>query len=106
MSEPKKIEKYGVAAELKDFGQKTFEVFQRETLKASAEAYFAWSPTSGVTAQAYVRGCTVREAIRLEILVGVDMAKVDDMKPYVVEWLADEIRKHVKEVTTAPADPN
>lgn len=99
-------EKYGVRVNLHDFGQATFEDYQIATLKASRHAFFQFGADgSGVTANAHVRGETVRVAIRLKIVTGVTVDEVKDMKPYVVEWLAGEISQHVKQVVTAPADP-
>ena len=100
-------EKYGVSITLHDFGQSTFESYQMETLKAARSAFFQFSESGqGVTAQARVRGETVRTAIRLKIISGVEIADVGDMKPFVVDWIADEIQKHVTSVVQAPADPN
>jgi len=100
------ISKYDITVETLDFSQKKFESYQLAVLKASKEAYVAFSDDSGVSASAVVRGQTVREAIRFEIIRGIEMKDVDEMKPYVVTWLADVIQAHVKEVTTAPTDPN
>lgn len=99
-------QKYGIDAHFHDFSQKQFEQYQKETIKASRDAYFAFSESNGVSAVAVVRGETVRAAIRFEILTGLTLDEVNSLKPYVVEWIADEVRKHVTLVTTAPADPN
>ncbi len=102
------VEKYGVSITLHDFGQNTFETYQMETIKAARQAFFQFSAETGqgVTAQARVRGETVRTAIRLKILSGVQLSDLSDMKPYVVDWIAEEIKKHVSNVVTAPTDPN
>ena len=101
------IEKYGISVNLHDFGQSTFESYQMETLKAARTAFFQFSENGqGVTAQARVRGETVRTSIRLKIVSGVSLSDVGEMKPYVVEWIADEVQKHIASVVKAPTDPN
>ena len=102
------IEKYGVAIHLHDFGQKTFEKYQMAVIRASKEAFVQFSQTTndGVTATAFVRGETVREALKAGIISGIEPKDIDEMKPYVVSWIADEIQNHVKLITTAPTDPN
>jgi hypothetical protein len=101
------IEKYGYSITLHDFGQTKFETYQMETLKAARQAFFQFSDDGqGVTAQARVRGETVRVALRLKIISGIELSDLEDMKPYVVEWIAEEIKKHVTNVATAPSDPN
>ncbi len=102
----KSDKKFGLAVNFHDFGQKMFEQYQNAFLQASKEAYYAFSPTGGVSAQASIRGETVRAAIQFGIISGIDVKEVDQMKPYVVEWLANQIQAHVKSVVTAPADPN
>lgn len=99
-------EKHGVKVNFHDFSQRQFETYQKETIKASRDAYFSFSESNGVTASAFVRGETVRAAIQCEIISGLSAAEVNDLKPYVVTWIADELRKHVTAVTTAPTDPN
>lgn len=99
-------QKYGLDVHMHDFSQKQFEQYQKETIKASRDAYFAFSDSNGVTASAFVRGETVRTAIRLEIISVLTIEEVDNLKPYIVTWIADELRKHVTDVTTEPADPN
>lgn len=100
--------KFGITICLRDFSQKTFEQYQLAVIKASRAAFVQFSETTndGVSATAYVRGETVREAIRHEIVSGLEIKEVDDLKPYVVSWLANVIQVHVKNVTTAPPDPN
>ncbi len=101
--------KYEVDVNFHDFGQKTFEQYQIEVIKASRAAYFSFGEANGgngVSASASVRGETVRKALKYKIISGIDIKDIDDMKPYVIEWLANEIQSHVKHVTTAPADPN
>lgn len=100
-------EKEGVAVSLHDFGQSIFESYQTQVLAATQKAFFQFSQNGqGVTASAVVRGETVRVAVRLGIISGIQIADVGDMKPHLVEWLADVIKKHVTNVVTAPADPN
>lgn len=102
------IKRFDLSLSLQDFSQGQFEKYQIETIKASRDAYVLFTDQgSGVTASAKVRGEVVRSAIRNGIIsVGITPEEVDGLKPYLVEWLADEIRKHVTQVTTAPADPN
>lgn len=101
------VEKYGVSINLHDFGQAVFEDYQLATIKAAQAAFFQFGADgAGVTASAHVRGVTVRTAIRLKIISGIKSADLTDMKPYVVDWIADEIKKHVTSVVTAPNDPN
>lgn len=100
-------EKDGISVNLHDFGQDIFESYQTITMAAAQKAFFQFSQNGGgVTATAVVRGETVRAAIRLGIATGVQLAEVGTMKPYLVEWLADVIKKHVSDVVAAPADPN
>ena len=101
--------KHGVTMSLHDFGQSVFEDYQLTTVKAAQAAFFQFgSDGSGVTAQSHVRGVTVRTALRLKIVSGVTPKEVNDLKPYVVDWMADEIKKHVANVVKPPvdSDPN
>jgi hypothetical protein len=101
------VEKYGVSINLHDFGQTVFEDYQLTTIKAAQAAFFQFGADgSGVTAQAHVRGVTVRTALHLKIISGIQFDDVKDMKPYIVAWIADEVKKHVTSVATAPNDPN
>lgn len=100
-------EKYGLMINLHDFGQTTFEEYQIQTLKTAQEAFFKFSDNGqGVTASALVRGMTVRTALSLGILSGIDAKEISDMKPYVIAWIADEVKAHVRRVVSEPADPN
>lgn len=100
-------EKFDVSICLHDFGQTVFEEYQVRTLKASQEAFFKFSENGqGVTATALVRGMTVRTALSLGILSGIDAKSINDMKPYVVAWIADEVKAHITRVVSEPADPN
>lgn len=101
-----RLDKYGVTAQLCDFSQGAFENFQMTAIKASRDAYIAFSDTTGVTANAKVRGETVRAAIQNGILKGIEIKDVDSLRPFVVAWLADEIQKHIKQITSAPENPN
>ena len=101
--------KHGVTMSLHDFGQSVFEDYQLTTVKAAQAAFFQFgSDGSGVTAQSHVRGVTVRTAIRLKIVSGVTLEEINNLKPYVVDWMADEIKKHVTNVVKPPvdSDPN
>lgn len=101
------FEKYGIYIHLHDFNQGVFSKYQKASIQASKDAYIAFNTSgTGVTATAEVRGENVKTAIKLGILSGVDSKEVDTLKPYVVNWIADELAKHVKAVTTEPADPN
>ncbi len=100
-------DKYGVTIHLHDFTQGMFSKYQRAAIQASKDAYIAFNTSGvGVTATAEVRGESVKAAIKLGILSGIELKDVDGLKPYVVNWIADELSKHVKAVTTEPADPN
>ncbi len=100
-------DKYGLSVNLHDFGQSIFEDYQMGTLRAAQKAFVQFgSDGGGVTATAYVRGETVRTALRLKIVTGVTLEEVAAAKPYAIEWLADLIKSHVTKVVTAPADPN
>lgn len=101
-------EKHGLTIHLHDFTQGMFSKYQKASIQASKDAYVAFSAAQGVcmTATAEVRGETVKAAINLGILSGVDIKDVDGLKPYVVNWIADALAAHVQTVTTEPADPN
>jgi hypothetical protein len=99
-------EKYGVTINLHDFGQTVFEEYQTRTIKAGQEAFYEFSGGQGVTATAFVRGMTVRTALSLGILSGIETKDIADMKPFIVTWIADEIKAHVTRVVSEPADPN
>lgn len=100
--------KYSVTITLHDFSQIQFEQYQESTIKAARDAFFPFAGAEGlgVTASAKVRGETVRAALRTQLLSGLTLDEVDGLKPYVVDWIADEIRAHVTQVTKAPPDPN
>lgn len=101
------LEKYGIKLNLHDFSQGMFVQYQKATIQASKDAYVAFNTSGvGVTATAEVRGESVKAAINIGILSGIDVKDVDELKSYVVNWIADELSKHVKTVTTEPADPN
>lgn len=100
-------EKYGLKVNLHDFSQVIFERFQEATVKATRDAFYKFNDTDrGVTATAVQRGEMVRAAIKFEVISGLTAEQVNDLKPYVVTWLANEIQNHVIAITTAPADPN
>jgi len=100
-------EKYGIKINLHDFNQGAFAKYQKATIEASKDAYVAFNNSGvGISATAEVRGESVKVAINLGILSGVGLKEVDELKSYVVNWIADELSKHVKAVTTEPADPN
>lgn len=99
-------EKYSLKICFHDFDQAVFAQYQKQTLIASKNAYVAFNNDTGVTATAELRGESVKAAIQLEIISGIETSHIGTLKPYVVNWLADELRKHVTAVTTEPADPN
>lgn len=110
-TEPKEIlgsiEKYGYTINFHDFGQAVFENYQLKTVKAQQQAFFEFASNGqGVRATAVERGETVRSALSLGIISGITANEIAEMKPYVVEWIAEQIRKHVAEVVNTPADPN
>lgn len=100
------LEKYGLSIELKDFTQAQFETYQPQVIKASKAAYTEFDNGTGVSATSLIRGETVRAAIKVGFLAGVTIEEIGNLKPYVVQWLADEVARHVKEIVTAPTDPN
>lgn len=100
-------QKYGLTINLHDFGQPVFEDYQMRTLKAAQEAFFQFSSNgNGFSAESFVRGMTVRTALSLGIISGIEAKDIADMKPYVVTWIADEVKAHVTRVVSEPADPN
>lgn len=99
-------DKFGITFHLHDFSQKVFETYQKAVILASKESFVSFSDKEGVSATASVRGETVRVAIKTGILSGLSVDDVNGLKPYVVSWIADEVRAHVTAVTTAPPDPN
>jgi hypothetical protein len=102
--------KHGVTVHFHDFGQRTFENYQKTYITASRDAFVQWgngSSRNGISANAEIYGAAVRLSLQFEIISGFEAKAIDDMKPYVVKWLADEINIHIKKVVTAPADdPN
>lgn len=100
------LTKYGLTIHTHDFSQKQFEAYQLAVIRASRDAYFSFGDVTGVTASAHVDGETAREAVRNNIISGVTIDMIDMAKPYVVKWVADLVRQHIKQITTAPVDPN
>jgi acetate kinase len=98
--------KYGLTINLHDFSQAQFEEYQPQVIKAAKLAYTEFDGGTGVSASSVTRGETVRAAVKAGFLTGVTVEEIGELKPYVVEWLADQVRDHVKKVTTAPTDPN
>ena len=89
-----------------DFSQAQFEKYQKATLIATRAAYVAFESGGGGTADAELRGESVREALRLGILSGFEVEKIGELKPYVVNWMAEELKAHVISITTEPISPN
>lgn len=100
------MEKYGLNIELLDFTQKQFETYQPLVIKVSKDAYIDFGGGTGISANSVVLGGVVRAAITAGFLTGVTAEQVDGLKPHVVKWLADEVRRHVKEIVAGPVDPN
>lgn len=98
----------GYPVTFNDFSQNTFEKYQVDIIKNNNETFYPMSDNSGrgIEATAGRRGGTVRTAIVHGIITGISLEKVDHLKPYIVTWLADEIRIHVINVVSEPTDPN
>lgn len=105
---PKPISKYGLSLELHDFSQAQYEEYQPIVLRAARDNFFDFGNKGGggIAAQAVVRGATIRAAIQTKFLIGLALEDVGNMKPAAARWLADEIEKHVRDVTNPPPDPN
>ena len=104
----REITKYGLSAKLEDFSQEQYELYQPRVLKAARDNYFDFGMENGggLTANAVVRGVTIRAAIQAGFLIGITVEEVNKLKSYVAIYLANEIEQHVKDVTTPPPDPN
>lgn len=91
-----------------DFNQNTFEKYQVDIIKNNNESFYPVSDNSGrgIEATSVRRGGTLRAAITHGILTGMTLEQAGNLKPYIVTWLADEIRLHVVNVVSAPTDPN
>lgn len=100
--------KFGLVVELKDFSQAQYERYQPLVLKAAKDNFFSFGIENGggITANAVVRGATIRAAIEAGFLTGLTPAEVGNLKPAAATWLAGKIEEHVKEVTNPPPDPN
>lgn len=100
--------KFGLTVILEDFSQDQYEQYQPAVLKASKENFFDFGVQNGggLTANAVVRGATIRAAIRAGFLKGITLDEVGKLKPAAATWLAGEIEKHVRDVTNPPPDPN
>lgn len=98
--------KFGLSGELKDFSQAQYEIYQPLVLKASQENYYSFGEAGGISAQAVVRGATIRAAIKAGFLTGVTLEDVGKLTPPAARWLADQIEKHVRDVTNPAPDPN
>ncbi len=94
---------FGITGTLEDFSQDQYEQYQPEVIKAAHDNYFSFGE-AGLSAQAVVRGATVRAAIKAGFLKGVELAEVGKMKPPAVRWLSEEIEKHVRFVTNPPPE--
>lgn len=105
---PGEISKFGVTVELHDFSQAQYEEYQPKVLKAARDNFFDFGSKGGggISAQAVVRGETIRAAIQAKFLTGISLDDVGKMAPAAARWLAGEIEKHVVKVTNPPPDPN
>lgn len=104
-----RIEKaLGYPVSYNDFNQTVFEKYQVDIIRNNNEAFYSLTDGSGrgVEATAVQRGGTVRAAIAHGILTGITQEQCAALKPYVVRWLADEIKLHVLKVVEGPTDPN
>ena len=91
-----------------DFSQNTFEKYQVDIIKTNNDSFYPVNDNSGrgIEATSVRRGGTLRAAIVHGILTGMTLEQAGNLKPYIVTWLADEIRLHVVSVVSAPTDPN
>lgn len=94
---------HGLSGELKDFSQEQYETYQPAVLKATRDNFFEIAG-SGLSAEAVVRGATVRAAIRAGFLTGITIEEVGKLSPPAVRWLAEKIIEHVRKVTNPPPD--
>jgi hypothetical protein len=99
---------FGLSVELHDFSQAQYEEYQPLVLKAARDNYFDFGVENGggLTANAVVRGATIRAAVRTKILTGITLEDVGKMTPAAATWLAGKIEEHVREITNPPPDPN
>jgi hypothetical protein len=98
----------GYPVTFNDFSQCVFEKYQVDLIKTNNASFYPTSDNSGrgIEATAVRRGGTLRAAITHGIVTGITLEQADNLKPYIVTWLADEIRAHVLQVVTGPTDPN
>lgn len=91
-----------------DFSQATFEKYQVDIIKNNNASFYPISDDSsrGIEATAVRRGGTVRAAIAYGIITGITSEQAQELTPYIVTWLADEIRLHVVNIVSGPTDPN
>lgn len=99
-------EKHGINAELKDFSQAQFEIYQPLAIRASADNFILFGTDKGVTADAVVRGAIVRAAITANFLTGITHEQLGALSPKAVSWLAKKVQAHIKEVVSPEDDPN
>lgn len=99
--------KFGLTVELHDFSQAQYEVYEPAVIKAVRDnTYEIPAAHSSTTAQALVRGASVRAAIKAGFLTGITAEGVDQLSPRAVTWLAEKVAQHVREVTSPLPDPN
>lgn len=100
--------RFGLVIELHDFSQAQYEEYQPLVIKAARDNYYDFGAENGggLTANAVVRGTTIRAAIQTKFLTGLTLEEVGKMSPAAATWLAGKIEAHVKEVTNPPPDPN
>lgn len=102
---PDPISKYGVTVQLHDFSQAQYEIYEPAVIKAVRDnTYEIPAAKTSSTAQAVVRGASVRAAIKAGFLTGITAEDVDKLSPRAVTWLAEQVGLHVKEVTSPLPD--
>ena len=105
---PESISKYGLTVTLDDFSQEQYEQYEPALIRAIQDNTFDFGKSGGgsVTAQAVVRGASIRAAIQAGFLKGITLDEVKKISPPAATWLAGKVAEHVKAVTTPPPDPN
>lgn len=98
----------GYPVNFHDFSQNALEKYQVDIIKTNNASFYPMSDNSGrgVEATSVRRGGTLRAAITHGIVTGITLEQANNLKPYIVTWLADEIRIHVVRVVNGPTDPN
>jgi hypothetical protein len=102
------IKALGYPVFFNDFSQTILEKYQVDIIKTNNASFYPVDGDSsrGIEATAVRRGGTLRAAIEHGILTGITQQQAADLAPYIVTWLADEIRAHVLKIVSGPTDPN